>query len=225
MIITKFQGRLGNQMFQYATSLCVSKQFNTFFLIDNSSKSVFLKYFKTRILDRDFLNRRLLKLFEKVIKNTIYQVGEEDITEMKKLFKNNSYYNGFFQSEDYFKDYKGYIQKKFLIKKIYKVAFSNKYSQLFEDNKIIAIHCRLGDYINWGSDELGGKNLSLPQSYYKNALSKIDHLDAYKIIIVTDDSCLKMKLLIFRFYKMRIYLLFLIVVLVGGQHTLILIKH
>jgi hypothetical protein len=187
MIITKFQGRLGNQMFQYAAALSISKKNHTFFLIDNSSKSVFFKYFKTRIVDLDFPTRIALKLFKKKIKSTIHQVGDEDITEMKKLFTNNSYYNGFFQSEGYFEGYKAYLQKTFVIKKEYKASFRNKYEQLFNENKIIAIHCRLGDYLNWGSDELGGENLTLPQSYYQNALSQIDQLDAYKIIIVTDD--------------------------------------
>ena len=85
MIIVKFQGRLGNQMFQYAAALCVSKKFNTFFLIDNSSKSVFLKYFKNRILDGEFLNRILLKWFKKRIKNTICQIGDEDKKKKKKI--------------------------------------------------------------------------------------------------------------------------------------------
>ena len=187
MIITKFQGRLGNQMFQYAAALAISKKLKTFCLIDESSNSVFLKYFEIRLFGYDFVNSMMLKLFKKTIKKTIYQIGDEDITEMKKLFINNSYYNGFFQSELYFEGYESYLKNKMVIKKIYKVAFINKYKQLFNDNKIIAIHCRLGDYLNWGSDALGGKNLTLPQSYYKNALSKIDQLEIYKIIIVTDD--------------------------------------
>lgn len=187
MIITKFEGRLGNQMFQYACALSISKKFQTFFLIDNSYKSVFFKYFKTRQLDFGFSNKILLKLFKKTIRNTICQVGDEEVPEIKKLFKNNSYYDGFFQSEEYFEGYKEYLQKKVVIKNKYKALFNSKYEQLFKDNKIIAIHCRLGDYLNWGSDLLGGKNLTLPQSYYQNALSLIDQVEKYKIIIVTDD--------------------------------------
>jgi hypothetical protein len=187
MIITKFQGRLGNQIFQYAFALNISKKFNTFFLIENRSKSVFFKYFKTKTVDINILNRVLLKLFRKKIKNNIYQLGIEEVDEMKQLFADNSYYDGFFQSEQYFNCNKTYLQKKIIIKKEFKVSFNKKYGKLFDDNKIIAIHCRLGDYIDWGSDELGGKNLTLPQSYYQNALSHIDQLEKYKIIIVTDD--------------------------------------
>jgi hypothetical protein len=187
MIITKFQGRLGNQIFQYAFALNVSKKFSTYFLIDNRSKSVFFKYFKTKTLDVNFLNRVLLKLFRKKIKNNIYQVGTEEVDEMKQLFANDSYYDGFFQSEQYFNCDKTYLQKRIVVKKKFKVPFNKKYDKLFRDNEIIAIHCRLGDYIDWGSDELGGKNLTLPQSYYQNALSQIDQLEKYKIIIVTDD--------------------------------------
>lgn len=187
MIISKFQGRLGNQMFQYATALSVSKQFNTFFLIDNAFDSVFLKYFTPRVLYCDLWNKIMLKWFKKKNVNTIYQVGDEDVNEMKKLFRDNSYYNGFFQSEDYFSGYQPYLQKKFVIRKKYRNVFNSKYGQLFKENKIIAIHCRLGDYLNWGSDQLGGLNLTLPQSYYQNAIAQIDTIEQYKVIIVTDD--------------------------------------
>jgi hypothetical protein len=187
MIIVKFQGRLGNQMFQYAAALCVSKKFNTFCLIDCSSKSVFLKYFKNRIVDGEFLNRILLKWFKKRLSNTVNQIGDEDITEMKQLFKDNTYYKGFFQSEDYFEGYKSYLQKNLVIKKKYRLAFNDKYGQLFKENKIIAIHCRLGDYLNWGSEELGGRGLALPKSYFRNALNKINQVEKFQVIIVTDD--------------------------------------
>lgn len=187
MIITKFQGRLGNQMFQYATAVSISKKFNTFFLIDDLAKSAFLKYFDSRIMGFYFVNKILLRLLRKKISNRINQSGSEDVFEVKKMFKNNCYYNGFFQSENYFEGNKEYLQKRFSIKKEYKAAFNDRYGQLFNENKIIAIHCRLGDYLKWGSEELGGENLSLPQSYYENALSQIDQLETYKIIIVTDD--------------------------------------
>ncbi len=39
----------------------------------------------------------------------------------------------------------------------------------------------------WGSDERGGINASLPNSYYCNALSLIPDLEDYSIIVVTDD--------------------------------------
>ena len=47
------------------------------------------------------------------------------------------------------------------------------------------VHIRRTDYINWGNDELG-YNLSLPETYYSNALSKLDTTNK-NIIFISDD--------------------------------------
>lgn len=187
MIIVKFHGRLGNQIFLYVFAMSMSKKFNTFFIIDNSENIVFFKYFKKITIHFDFLNIALLKLYRNLIKNRVSQVGIENVAEMKKLLTNNCYYDGFFQSENYFEISREYLKNNLIIRKKYINAFKNKYGQLFLDNKIIAIHCRLGDYLNWGSEELGGENLTLPQSYYQNAISQIDEIEKYQFIVVTDD--------------------------------------
>ena len=188
MIIVKFQGRLGNQIFQYVFALTVSKKFKTFFLIDDAKNSVFFKYFKSpQIHPNGIFYSVLLNFFGKLIKNRIIQTGTESVDEIKKQFANYSYYDGFFQSDNYFENNREYLKKSLIIKEEYKKIFNEKYGQLFTDYKIIAIHCRLGDYLNWGIEELGGKNLTLPKSYYINSLNQIDEVGSYKIIIVTDD--------------------------------------
>lgn len=189
MIIVKFQGRLGNQIFQYAFALTVSKKFKTFFLIDNAKNSVFFKYFKSPLIHLNgIFNKVLLSFFVKLIKNKINQTGTESVDEIKKQFANNSYYDGFFQSDNYFENNREYLKKRLIIKRKYRKLFNEKYGQFFIDNKVIAIHCRLGDYLNWGSEELGGKNLSLPKSYFRNALNKINQAEKYQVVIVTDDA-------------------------------------
>lgn len=187
MIIVKFQGRLGNQIFIYAFALSISKKFKTFFLIDNVEYSVLFKYFKKRTMFFQFSNNILLKLFKKTIKNRVYQMGVEDIEVIKRQFTDNSYYDGFFQSENYFEKNKEYFLKKLRIRKKYRVLFSEKFGHFFNENKVIAIHCRLGDYLNWEIEGFGDKDLTLPQSYYENAINQIDDIDECQIIIVTDD--------------------------------------
>jgi hypothetical protein len=65
--------------------------------------------------------------------------------------------------------------------------FEKKYKHIFNSSKIIAIHCRVGDYASWGGEELGGTNMVLPTSYYINALKLIPDVNSCDIIIVTDD--------------------------------------
>jgi hypothetical protein len=187
MIIVKFQGRLGNQLFQYAFAKSISKQFNTHFLLDNAKNSQFVKYFKIPILIKiSNINVKLIHLIKKFVKKKQYQTGDEKFCEIKKSFKNNLYYIGYFQSEDYFDNIRKRIDKEIIIKKKYRKIFNKRYGPLFKEKKILAIHCRFGDYLNW-SDDILGTNLTLPESYYLNAISKIDNIDDYLIIVVTDD--------------------------------------
>lgn len=188
MIIIKFQGRLGNQIFQYAFALSTAKKIKTILLIDKSNAdNSFFKYFNINsVANIKYVNNNLVKFFKKRYKK-IHQTGNDTPISIKNTINNNVYYDGFFQSEEYFENIKSIILKKMTIKKRYVDLFQEKYGQLFLDNKILAIHCRLGDYLEWGSDTLGGKNLSLPVSYYRNSLKRIKNLEDYKIIVVTDD--------------------------------------
>lgn len=188
MIVVKFQGRLGNQIFQYVFAMSMAKKFRTYFLIDCPPDSAFFKYFESKSISRfKSINGSLLKVFRKINKRKIFQKGVDCVNEAQKQFVNAAYYDGFFQSEFFFENIKDLLGQKLILRKEYREKFENKYGQLFIDNKIIAIHCRLGDYLNWGSEELGGKNLTLPKNYYINSLKKINKVENYKIIIVTDD--------------------------------------
>ena len=181
-------GGLGNQMFQYAFSLSLSKKYKTFFILANASQSQFFKYFNISHFTRiQFLNKLLLIYYRVFINKKIHQIGDEPIFEFKKKCTNNLYYIGYFQSEIYFDNIKNEIKNKFDIKRKYKDIFLNKYSYLFKQ-RILAIHCRFGDYLCLDNDNLGGRDLSLPTTYYRNALNQIDNLSDYQIVIVSDDK-------------------------------------
>lgn len=188
MIIVKFQGRLGNQIFQYAFGLTNAIKFKTVLLIDKSNThNSFFKYFKTNsIASISFVNDKLVNHFTKRYKE-VFQTGNDSVESIKNKIANKVYYEGFFQSEQYFDALKSDISERLILKKRYRKLFDKKYGKLFKEHKVLAIHCRLGDYIEWGSEELGGKNLSLPETYYFNCLKKIKELQSYKVIIVTDD--------------------------------------
>lgn len=190
MIIVRFQGRLGNQIFQYAFARSLAKRFGTHYLLDNTENSQLLKYFRIFQVARwGKLNKWLLGYFRKSELPVFIQSGHEDIEELSEQFANNLYYKGFFQSETYFFNVKEMVKKSLVIKKCYQKVFCQKFGKLFKNDKILAIHCRLGDYMHiWEGEALGGQDLTLPASYYKNALGKIDNIEDYKIIIVTDDK-------------------------------------
>ncbi len=189
MIIVKFDGRLGNQMFQYAFALSTSQKLGTVFLMDRLRKSILFDYFKTGYtFSSKQSNDSLIKICRKFLRKKINQDNFAEVEELKRKIKNYRYYQGFFQSEAFFDQHRALVKNRLQVRKKYINDFHAKYGAFYNQNKVIAIHCRLGDYLIYGNDVLGGKNLSLPESYYKKALQKIPNIEDYKIIIVTDDT-------------------------------------
>ena len=51
----------------------------------------------------------------------------------------------------------------------------------------VVLHIRRTDYLKYGDENLGGEDLTLPLTYYNLCLKKINKLDNYNIVFVTDD--------------------------------------
>jgi hypothetical protein len=188
MIIVNLQGRLGNQLFQYAFALSTAKVKHTLFLLDPKEPNVITKYFSLELRTQflfskigHILNRYLLNSYKNY--NKIEQKEWADDVEIM----NNSHYSGFFQSENFFKNYKEDVRKKLTIKNKYYNAFFKKYGNLFSNNKILVLHIRRTDYANFGGKELGGYNMCLPMTFYDNCLNKVHNIDDFKIICISDD--------------------------------------
>lgn len=204
------RGQMGNQMFQYAFCYATSRKLNRkFFIYGHDS----LHYFKLHNNLKKYNNLRILmyglnNLFTKsrfsfsinYLKNFLYfllnWVIRKNVFEWpnsfdeKKYFlteiKNNTLYQGFFQSEKYFENYKEDIKELFKIKTLYKSAFLKNKARLF-DKKTITVHLRRKDYLKYGDKELGGIDMTLPVSYYKKCLEIIGDTDDYSVIFVSDD--------------------------------------
>ena len=195
MIGVKPQGRLGNQMFQYAFAYAQAKKHSTLFFIDKSFPPFHVysleKYFKLRkgekllIRIAKTLHWRYFNKQKNYIE--ISQAGEDEIELVLNKSAKNVYWIGFFQSEKYFAPYQKAIRKCFELKKQYKNLFEQKYGRLFEQRIVLVLHIRRTDYLDWGSEALGGKNMTLPMSYYENCLSKFENLEKYHIIVLSDD--------------------------------------
>lgn len=209
MIGVLAQGRMGNQMFQYAFGFIAAKKLNTTFFLYNPNS---LHYFK---LNPEFANNK--ELYKKYTKRKFFkrscvpfpkltspnfnkeyyawgvrkdlvswpnQVGGNNF--LLKELKDDVVYDGYFQSDKYFISYETEVKNMFALKEQYVNEFEAKKKSL-SAKKYIAIHIRRTDYINYGGEELGGYNMTLPVEFYKKSLASINNLNEYNVVFVSDD--------------------------------------
>lgn len=178
------EGRLGNQLFQYAYIFALAKEKNALWFIDQSKYNFFpVKYF-TLPSYKAFLNAVFFKLYLNFPK-AFTEVNEDGIGTIPDnklmLFK------GYFQSSRYFADYSKEIRREFEVKQEYKNAFTQKYGTLYANNKTIGIHIRKTDIVNFGFRRGDPKDASMPVSYYLECFKQIENLNSYKLVFATDD--------------------------------------
>jgi hypothetical protein len=185
MIAVQFHGRLGNQLFQYAFAIETAKKLNTSFILDEFiDHNVISQYFN---LDKTYISTfgKISKHFTKW-RRQVNQIGHESTEEILSDIHNHCFYKGFFQSEKYFSSIKNQLNDLIKVKQKYISEFNKKYQKLLTE-KYIAVHVRRTDYLDFGSDELGGLNLALPLSYYNNCFEYIKNIEDYKIVFLSDD--------------------------------------
>lgn len=187
MIKVDLWGRFGNQLYQYAFALNTAKKIDSFFLIAPTERCDIVRYFKLDIGTQILFNRFVSFFYTRFHKKLCYKkiISEIDGDNLEPQDKVN--YKGFFQSELFFKNSESLVRSRFEIKKKWQKKFNKKYRSFFRDNKIIVLHIRRTDYVEFGGDSLGGKNLCLPMSYYENCLKQIEDIEQYKIICISDD--------------------------------------
>lgn len=199
MVAVRLQGRLGNQLFQYAFIYATAKQLNTAFYLDKTIYNFLLpEYFEVQTdfvvpLDHTLFSIRGFKGFFSVrLKLKFYSMlhkrllsrkeivlnNYEAISHNLKLLQDNALYVGFFQSEDYFKDIEEEIRKLYSIKKPFVDAFKKVQKQLDLPGKRVVVHVRRTDYLDL--------DWSLPLGYYKKA---IDHVGIAGVhfVFISDD--------------------------------------
>jgi hypothetical protein len=193
MIGILLNGRLGNQMFEYAVALNYARKYNTSFFVHQKlwDYPFFLtKYFQLPSYSR-YINSIRTRLYNAVLNKKFKYIDLNAALEKAEniipLIQNNTYLDGYFQSEYFFAENKYKIIKEFSIKKDIKEEFDLKYNELFLNNKVISVHIRRTDYVEFGGEVFGGKNLTLPVKFYFNCLEKISNPDNYKILFVSDD--------------------------------------
>ncbi len=208
MIITKLQGGLGNQMFQYAIAYSYSKTVYldfSFLKKHKSSNHQFtkrdfelslfphLKYYEFTEFLRNlyFSNNRKYRLLRKFfrIKINIIRQKENEFISIEK--SNNIYLDGFFQSEQYF------LSKRKELLSVFKFPALDKNNQAIR-NKIIAhsnsvsLHIRRGDYLK---EEVKKYHGILDQKYYDSAIEiiKKKYNDVHFYVFSDDENFAKEK--------------------------------
>jgi len=203
MIAVRLEGRLGNQLFQYAFIYAAAKKLNTTFYLDKSVDLLLIdKYFTIkndfcRAFDRHLFSitgfknvfshysrRSFYHLLRRMLflKEEIFSDKEAPKSQLGKI-RNNRIYIGHFQSEAYFLGYNDDIRQLFSVKEGYRKQFENIFRSLPKAEKYVTVHIRRGDYTTL--------NLSLKTGYYHNAIKSIHHDENYYIIISDDVDFVK----------------------------------
>lgn len=174
MRTVKLVGGLGNQMFQYAFYLAIKKQKKGLIFID-------LSYYNTTDCHNGFELTNIFnipkwpfspfyfyiyKIIRKLNGGAKLKVDPAagHFKVENTIYMRHAVYNGFWQSEKYFKDIEDIVRKTFQFKN--PLSDNNvKYKQLIKKYNSVSIHIRRGDYLM--SPDTQGICTSL---YYTNAI-------------------------------------------------------
>lgn len=178
MIIVKLQGGLGNQMFQYATGLSLSRIRKTRLAMD---KTWYTQEFEKQYTPRSYelspfkLNKKQKFVRTNKIFNNKYLydyhsdstfVFDKRVMELPK----NTILEGYFQSEKYFKNIRTELINNFDYIKDAKAKIQH-HIDLSRDSSSVSVHIRRGDYVtNKSAGEFHG---ILSKSYYQKAVKNI----------------------------------------------------
>lgn len=203
MIYVKISGGLGNQMFQFATAFAKAKSCDTKISIDLTEinikdgkvdftyrdfelESIFniSNYFVTKNKSNFIVGNSIKDKIIRKFVNSSFLI-EKDLRYDKKIIdlSKNSYLEGYFQSELYFKEFEKEIRNQFTFK-AKKNKNTLKIVKDINNSKSIAIHIRRGDYIS--NKSINNIHGTCSLDYYLEALKHFD-LNNFQIYFFSDD--------------------------------------
>ncbi len=204
------RGRLGNQMFQLAFAYVAAKKLNTSSFIYRSNALHYFEASSRLGFQNSF--RIFLFILRNIFKRSVHKFHYGGVSKLpleilnvavsKSVVEwpnkvggneyllaelhNNTLYDGFFQSVEYFTGHEESVKSLFKVKEEYRSKFESDKRELLM-RPYVAVHLRRTDYITFGGDEIGGYDMTLPAEYYHRCLAMIDNLQSYNVIFVSDD--------------------------------------
>ena len=177
MIITKLQGGLGNQIFQWAYGKFLSEKYNTPLYLDANfySHQYGVTFREFSLCKFPNLKYQLISEYSKLDRGVI-QVSDNFIYKNINYNPDRNYYlNGYWQSEKYF------VEIQDLIRSELKPSpeFFKKFNYLFGNNNI-SMHIRRTDYVT-----SNGYHPVQTIEYYNQAIEIIGDYD--NILVFSDD--------------------------------------
>lgn len=185
------QGRLGNEMFQYAMMLALRhKTKGPVFL---SSLRDLPNYFEIplRLQIDHIAYRSYYRAATKIRRNEI--LPEQDFEDCTKIHSVESLtkadhcsIRGYFQSHRYFEEVDPIVRKHFQVKRGLRQQFQARHRP-FNGRSYISVHIRRGDYLNlnlFGDDS----GLNLPAEYFLRGIQHaVNETGIDRVCIVSDD--------------------------------------
>ena len=186
MIITRIIGGLGNQMFQYAYAKALEQKghevkidisaFETYKLhggyqldkynidLDSSIKDENDKFYK---------NTFFYKVLRRFGMDFSRRIKEKSLLFDKKLLEidDNSYLDGYFQCEKYFKDIREIILKQFTINQDISNYTKEIKNKIQNSQNSCSLHIRRGDFVNSTNINIHG---ACDIEYYKKAMKYLE---------------------------------------------------
>lgn len=200
MVIVKIIGGLGNQMFQYAYAKALEQKghevkidisaFETYKLhggyqldkynidLDSSIKDENDKFYKNNLCS---------KVLRKIGLNFSKRIKEKSLLFDKKLLEidDNSYLDGYFQCEKYFKDIREIILKQFTINQDISNYTKEIKNKIQNSQNSCSLHIRRGDFVNSTNINIHG---ACDIEYYKKAIQYLEEkVENINYFIFSDD--------------------------------------
>lgn len=189
----RIKGGLGNQLFQYSVAYALSKRLEQPFLLDVAFTDNMTERkncindlnidaefctngeslpFKIKMIKNKYINKvlRIFNLSKHRCGDYLYWIETRDKwqKEFNTIKASNLYVDGYFQCEEYFKQYRENLLHQFVPKYVYEKEYNLMLEQIKRYNSV-AIHVRRGDFKR-------AKNkfhYVLPETYYINAIDFI----------------------------------------------------
>lgn len=195
MVITRVIGGFGNQLFQFAVGYALARERNTILYLDISSFRRYLTWpyqlslislDSVKSLDREFLTPLHQQLRIYLAPMSIFKVkmAKEPSLEFHPwvaALKGNIYLEGYWQSEEYFKNYHRELADRIIRPETISLENQKKIKGLAEGPSC-AVHIRRGDYIGNSLHEVCTKE------YYLRSMDYIaGRVPSVRFLIFTDD--------------------------------------